>query len=66
MPKPDGSSPNWRGGGSPRMHGVHVVVEIADGGEPPIAAIAEAGKGFDWLAHEPDLYSYADLMERAG
>jgi hypothetical protein len=45
---------------------VHVVVEIADDGEPPMAAIAEAGKGFDWLAAEPDLYSDADLMERAG
>jgi len=45
---------------------VHVVVEITDSCEPPMAAIAEAGKGFDWLANEPDLYSHADLMERAG
>lgn len=45
---------------------VHVVVEIAEGSEPPMAAIAQAGKGFDWLAQEPDLYSDADLMERAG
>jgi hypothetical protein len=34
---------------------VHVRVEV----------IAEAGKGFDWLAEEPDLYSDADLVERA-
>jgi hypothetical protein len=45
---------------------VHVVVEVADNGEPPMAAIVRAGKGFDWLAEEPDLYSDADLMERAG
>jgi hypothetical protein len=23
-----------------------------------------AGRGFDWLADEPDLYSDADLVER--
>ena len=30
-----------------------------------MAVIAEAGKAFDWLAEEPDLYSDADLTERA-
>jgi hypothetical protein len=30
------------------------------------AAIAQAGGGFDWLADEPDLYTDADLVERAG
>ena len=30
-----------------------------------MAAIAQAGKGFDWLADEPDLPD-ADLVERAG
>jgi hypothetical protein len=43
-----------------------VQVDILDPGEPPMAAIAEAGKGFDWLADEPDLYSDADLVEHAG
>lgn len=45
---------------------VHVVVEICDPDEPPMAAIAQAGKALDWLAEEPDLYSDADLRERAG
>ena len=44
----------------------HVVVEIWDPDEPPMAAIAQAGKALDWLAAEPDLYSDADLRERAG
>ena len=50
---------------------VHVLVEVM-GGEsdaPPMAAVAEAGGAFDWLADEPDLYSDADLVRpspRAG
>ena len=44
---------------------VHVRVEVLESPEPPMAAIAEAGKGFDWLTEEPDLYSDADLVERA-
>ncbi len=44
---------------------VHVRVEVVDN-EPPMAAIAQTGKGFDWLADDPDLYSDADLVERAG
>jgi hypothetical protein len=28
-----------------------------------MAAIALAGKGLDWLAEEPELYSDADLIE---
>lgn len=43
---------------------VHVLVEVMDA-EPPMAAMAQAGKGFDWLADEPELYSDADLVERA-
>jgi hypothetical protein len=31
-----------------------------------MAAIANAGKGFDWRAEEPDLYADADLVECAG
>jgi hypothetical protein len=44
---------------------VHVLVDIIDGEEPPMAAIAQAGKAFDWLEAEPDLYSDSDLVERA-
>lgn len=29
----------------------------------PMAAIAQGGGAFDWLADEPDLYSDADLMQ---
>jgi hypothetical protein len=38
-------------------------VELAQGGEFPMAAIAQASKGLDWLAEEPELYSDADLIE---
>jgi hypothetical protein len=44
---------------------VHVLVEVIDA-ELPMAAIAQAGKGLDWLADEPELYSDSDLVERAG
>jgi hypothetical protein len=44
---------------------VHVRVEITDSREPPMTTIAAAGKGLDWLADEPELYSDADSMERA-
>ena len=45
---------------------VHVLVEVlnqegADG--LPIAAIAQAGGTFDWLADEPELYTDADLVQ---
>ena len=49
---------------------VHVLVEVVDGQQPdalPMAAIAQAGGAFDWLADEPDLYTDADLVQpRAG
>ncbi len=41
---------------------VHVVVEVTEAPEAAMAAVAEAGRGFDWLAEEPDLYSDADLL----
>jgi hypothetical protein len=47
---------------------VHVSVNII-GKETealPMAIIAQAGGAFDWLADEPDLYTDADLMHRAG
>lgn len=52
--------------GIPANVRVRALVEVTESGEPPMAAIAEAGKGFDWLADEPELYSDADLAERAG
>jgi hypothetical protein len=45
---------------------VRAVVQVVDDLDLPMAAIAQAGKGFDWLADEPDLYSDADLVERTG
>jgi dihydroxyacetone kinase len=45
---------------------VHVLVEVRDAEELSTAAIAQAGGAFDWLAGEPELYSDADLEERAG
>lgn len=50
---------------------VHVLVEVIDEGADalPMAAIAQEGGAFDWLADEPDLYSDADLVQpppRAG
>ena len=48
---------------------VHVLVEVVDE-QPdalPMAAIAQVGGAFDWLADEPDLYTDADLVQpRAG
>ena len=45
---------------------VHVLVEVRDVEELSAAAIAQAGGAFEWLAEEPELYSDADLVERAG
>lgn len=49
--------------GIPSRALVHVLVEVVPDGELPMAAIAQSGKGLDWLAEEPDLYSDADLIE---
>jgi hypothetical protein len=40
---------------------VHVVVDLCDPTDLSMAALAQAGKAFDWLDDEPDLYSDADL-----
>jgi hypothetical protein len=45
---------------------VHVLVEVASEEDLPMAAIAQAGRGLDWLAEEPDLYTDADLVPRTG
>jgi hypothetical protein len=41
---------------------VHVLVEVTNEEELPMAAMAQAGEAFDWLAEEPDIYTDADLM----
>jgi hypothetical protein len=51
--------------GIPPHARVHALVEVTSGAEPPMAAIAQAGKGLNWLAEEPELYSDADLIEPA-
>ncbi len=51
--------------GIPAHIRVHVLVELPQSHELPMAAIVRAGKGLDWLAEEPDLYSDADLIEPA-
>lgn len=40
---------------------VEVVYEQPDA--LPMAAIAQGGGAFDWLADEPDLYTDADLVQ---
>lgn len=42
---------------------VHVVIDILCTGTLPMAAIAQAGKAFDWLDEEPDLYADSDLLK---
>ena len=44
---------------------VHVLVEVVseEADALPMAAVAQAGGAFDWLADEPDLYSDADLLQ---
>ena len=51
--------------GIPSYARVHALVEVTLDGELPMAAIAQAGQAFDWLAGEPELYSDADSIEPA-
>lgn len=46
---------------------VRVLAEVVEGGDDerlPMAALAQAGGAFTFLADEPDLYTDADLVER--
>jgi hypothetical protein len=50
---------------------VHVLVEVPDDTDAPedefdlpMAAIAQSGGAFDFLADEPDLYTEVDPIER--
>lgn len=45
---------------------VHVLVKILGDEDLPMAALAQAGNAFDWLAGEPNLYTDADLVKSAG
>ncbi len=44
---------------------VYAVVDVV-APDVPMAAIAKAGGGFDWLDQEPELYSDDDLVKPAG
>jgi hypothetical protein len=50
--------------GIPAGTRVHVLVELPDAIDLPIAALAQAGGAFDFLDDEPELYSDADIIER--
>jgi len=45
---------------------VRVLVEVVEGEDLPMAALAQEGGAFDFLADEPDLYTDTDAMERNG
>ena len=58
---------SWPAAALPPDTRVQVLVEVRDAEEEfSTAAIAQAGGAFDWLADEPELYSDADLIQRAG
>jgi hypothetical protein len=50
--------------GIPSNTRVHVEVDLVSASELPMSAIAQTGKGPDWLTDEPDFYSDADLVQR--
>lgn len=50
--------------GIPPHQRLHVVVESVEDDALPITRMNQAGRAFDWLAAEPDLYSDGDLIER--
>jgi hypothetical protein len=50
--------------GIPAGTRVHAPVEVPDDVNLPMAALAQAGGAFDFLADEPNLYTDADVIER--
>ena len=50
--------------GVPPSQRLRVVVESIEAEELSLTAINAAGRAFDWLAEEPDLYTDGDLVER--
>jgi hypothetical protein len=45
---------------------VHVIVDLPDDAGLPMAALVQAGGGFDGLDEEPELYTDADLVAPGG
>lgn len=41
-----------------------VELDLSEPSDEELAHLAMAGRAFDWLAEEPDLYSDQDLEER--
>jgi hypothetical protein len=50
--------------GIPARAPVHLLVEVADDADPPMAAKAQTGGACDFLDDEPDLYTDAEVVER--
>jgi hypothetical protein len=50
--------------GVPPQARVHVLVEVPDSTDLPMAALAQNGGAFDFLTDEPDLYTDVDIIER--
>jgi hypothetical protein len=50
--------------GVPPQARVHVLVAVPDSTDLPMAALAQNGGAFDFLADEPDLYTDVDIIER--
>ena len=51
--------------GIPSNTRLHVQIRVISADELQGMALAETGTAFDWLAEKPELYSDADLLERA-
>ena len=49
--------------GIPPERRLRVIVESLDDDDLPMTAMNAAGRAFDWLADEPDLYSDDDLID---
>jgi hypothetical protein len=49
--------------GIPPERRLRVIVESLEDANLPITAMKAAGRAFDWLADEPDLYSDDDLID---
>ena len=55
---------SWRNAAFRRDALVHVLVKSRTSTDLPMAALAQSGGAFDFLADEPDLYTDADVVER--
>jgi len=48
----------------PSKNRVYLLIRVVPANKLQGMAVAEVGKGFDWLAEEPELCSDADLLEQ--